>query len=117
MLEHGPAVRVTIHLNDDTGAAGGFLAGTILDFLRRHEIDGATVLRADAGFGAHRQLHKRGAGDVEGLHVPVILYFIEKQQKIDAILDELLQLVTDGLVEAHPTTVLKNATSPEKVIS
>lgn len=117
MLEHGPAVKVTIHLNDDTGAAGGFLVGAILDFLREHEIEGATMLHADAGFGARRQLHRRGAGDVEGLHVPAVLYFIETQQKVDAVIDELLSLVTDGLVEAHPTTILKNISSSEKVIS
>jgi len=36
---------------------------------------------------------------------------------VDAILDELLAMVTDGLIEAHPTTILKNVASPEKVIS
>jgi hypothetical protein len=54
---------------------------------------------------------------VAGLHLPVVIYFVEQQQKVDAILGELLSLVSDGLVEAHPTTVLKNVSSSEKVIS
>ena len=117
MLKCGPAVKVTIHLNQDTGATQGFLVDDILAFLRRGGIEGATVLQAHAGYGAHGQLHTAGAGGVPGLHLPVILYFIEEQQKVDAILDDLLAMVTDGLVEAHPTTVLKNISSAEKVIS
>jgi PII-like signaling protein len=117
MLESGPAVKVTIHLNRDTGAAHGFLADEIFAFLRQSGIEGATILEAYAGFGAHRQVHTAGAGDVAGLHVPMIIYFIERQQKVDAILEKLLAMVTDGLVEAHPTTILKSATSSEKVIS
>jgi PII-like signaling protein len=117
MLETGPALKVTIHLNRDTGAEHGFLADEILAFLRRNGIDGATVIQAWAGYGAHRQLHTTGAGDVQGSHLPVIIYFIEQQAKVDAILDGLLALVTDGLVEAHSTQVLRNITSSEKVIS
>jgi len=117
MLETGPALKVTIHLNRDTGAAHGFLSDEIVALLRRGGIDGATMLQAHAGFGAHRQLHTDGAGDVAGLHLPVIIYFIEEQSKVDAILDELLSIVTDGLVEVQPTTVLKNIASSEKVIA
>ena len=117
MLEAGPALKVTIHLNRDTGAAHGFLADEILAFLQRHGIGGATALQAWAGYGTHRQLHTSGAGDVEGLHLPVVIYFIERQSKVEAILDELLTMVTDGLIEAHPTRVLGSAASLEKVIS
>lgn len=117
MLETGPAFKVTIHLNRDTGGPHGFLVDDILAFLRQHEIEGATAIQAHAGFGAHRQLHTSGAGDVQGLHLPVLIHFIEQQTKVDAILDELLAMVTDGLVEAHPTNVLRNIASSEKVIS
>ena len=117
MLESGPAIKVTIHLNRDTGAAHGFLVDEIFSFLQRTGIDGATMLQAHAGFGAHGRLHTEGAGDVAGLHLPVVIYFIEGQHKVDAIMDELLAMVTDGLIEAHPTTILKSVTSSEKVIS
>ena len=117
MLENGPAVKVTIHFNRDTGAKKGFLVDDIFAFLRSCGIQGATMLQAHAGFGAHRQPHTTGAGDVAGLHLPVVIYFIEEQQKIDAILDELLSMVTDGLVEAQPTTVLRNISSSAKVVS
>lgn len=117
MLQAGPAIKVTIHLNQDTGAQHGFLHKEILTFLYEQGIEGATMLRADAGFGTHHRLHTLGAGDVEGLHLPVILYFIEKQDKVDAVLPTLLEMVTDGLVEAHPTQILKNISTAEKVLS
>ena len=117
MLENGPAVKVTIHLNRDTGAKKGFLVDDIFAFLRRGGIQGATMLQAYAGYGAHRQPHTAGAGDVGSLHLPVIIYFIEQQKKVDAILNELLSMVTDGLVEVHPTTIHRNVSSPAKVLS
>lgn len=117
MLQAGPAVKVTIHLNCDTGAKHGFLADDILAFLRERGVEGATQLQTYAGYGAHRHLHTLGAGDVAGLHLPVILYFVEEQAKFDSIREELLAMVTDGLVEMQATTVLKNVASLEKVVS
>ncbi|GGH11441.1 DUF190 domain-containing protein [Silvibacterium dinghuense] len=117
MLNIGPALKVTIHLNRDTGAKHGFLVDDILDFLQKRGIAGATAIQAFAGFGAHRRLHTEGAGDVGGEHLPVLIYFIDEPAKIDAILDDLLAFVTDGLVEMHPTQVLRSITATEKVIT
>lgn len=119
MLTVGPAMKVTIYLNQDTGSSGGFLRDDILSFLRAGQVGvgGATVLHPYAGFGAHGQLHKTDEGDVAGLHLPVIIFFIESEAKVNAILPTLLDMVTDGLVEAHPTEILKYATRREKVVS
>lgn len=117
MLQAGPAVKVTIHFNQDTGAAQGFLLDELFKFLRASGVAGATALHAYAGFGAHDHLHKSGAGDVAGLHLPATLYFIETKEKADLILPGLLALVTDGLVEVQPTEILKCAAMEERVIA
>jgi hypothetical protein len=117
MLEAGPALKVTVYLNQDTGSAQGFLPDDILDFLQKRGIEGATVFRAHAGFGFHRRLHTRGAGDVEGQHLPIILCFVDEPQKARAVLPDLLAMVTDGLVEAHTTEILKNVSTADKVLS
>ena len=117
MLQAGPALKVTIYLNQDTDSSEGFLHDDLLRFLRKHGLEGATAFRAHAGFGFHRRLHTRGAGDVEGQHLPVIISFVDAPDKVRAILPELLAMVTDGLVEAHSTEVLKNITMAEKVLS
>jgi PII-like signaling protein len=117
MLTAGPAVKVTIHLNEDTGAARGFLLDELFKYLRLNGVQGATAFRAHAGYGAHHQLHTSGAGDLAGLHLPVVLYFIETREKLDSIMSGLLAMVTDGLVEVQPTEILKNATTAEKVLA
>ena len=117
MLAAGPAVKVTIHVNQDTGAARGFLLDELFRYLRLSGVQGATAFRAYAGYGAHHQLHTSGAGDVAGLHLPVILYFIETKEKIDSIMPDLLAMVTDGLVEVKPTEILKKVTTAEKVLA
>ena len=119
MLAVGPAMKVTIYLNQDTGSAKGFLHDEILTLLREKGVGvgGATVLRPYAGFGSHGRLHKSDEGDVVGLHLPVVIFFVETPEKAQAILPTLLEMVVDGLVEAHPTQILKNVTGTEKVIS
>jgi PII-like signaling protein len=117
MLPIGPGVKVTVYLNEDTGAQRSFLENDILAYLQARGVNGATVHHAHAGFGAHRRLHTSGAGDVEGLHLPVVICFVDTREKVDSLLPDLLAMVTDGLVEAHPTEILKNISTSARVIS
>jgi uncharacterized protein len=117
MLQAGPALKVTIHLNQDTGSTKGFLYEDILRFLKESGIDGATALRAHAGFGAHHRQHREDVGGVAAEHLPMIVYFVDERSKVENILPQLLMMVSDGLVEAHPTEILKNISTPEKVLA
>ncbi|HEY0263975.1 MAG TPA: DUF190 domain-containing protein [Granulicella sp.] len=112
-----PGVKVTLYLNRDTTATHGFLHEDILRMLAERGIRGASVLRPYAGFGAHHMLHTEGAGPVAGEHLPVLIVFVEEEHRANAVLPELLEMVTDGMVEAHPTQILKIASQPEKVIA
>jgi PII-like signaling protein len=119
MLPVGPAIKVTIHLNKDTGSKHGFLRDEILTLLQEQGVGagGATVLHPYAGFGSHGRIHKTDEGDVSGLHLPVVIFFVEVPEKVKAILPALLEMVTDGLVEAHPTEILKSITGAERVLA
>lgn len=117
MLPSGPALKVTLHLNSDTSNKDAFLHQDILQYLQRSGIAGATVLHAHAGFGSHHQLHSEGAGSVAGEHLPIIISFIDEEEKVRAVLPTLLEMVTDGMVEAHPTQILKFAAATPKVVS
>jgi len=111
MLEAGPALEITIHLNADTSSRSDFLHKEILSFLHQKGVSGATVLRPQAGFGFHRHVHTAGAAGVAGEHLPVQIEFIESKEKVKSLLSELFELVTDGLIEAKETTILKVAPS------
>ena len=117
MIEVGPATKVTIYLNDDTGSQEGFLYQDLLALLQRLGIHGASVLRPYAGFGAHNTMHTEDAGSVAGEHLPILITFVDTVAKVEAILPELLAAVTDGLVEAHPTQVLRSAVAAPRVIT
>jgi PII-like signaling protein len=109
MLVPGAAKKVIIHLNEDTSSQHDFLYKEIVDFLYAHGVAGATLIRAQAGFGSHHQLHTVGAGSVAGEHLPIRIEFLESPVVVDAILPALCELVSDGVIEAHATTIVKAA--------
>ena len=117
MLPSGPALKVTIHLNSDTSSSGGFLHQAVLQLLQHSEVAGATMLRAHAGFGSHHQLHTEGAGSVAGEHLPIVISFIDVEERVRGLLPELLAMVDVGLVEMHPVEILKFAVATPKVVS
>lgn len=110
MLTTGPALKITIHVNADISSRTGFLHEEILQFLFERGVAGATLLRVQAGFGVHHRLHTQGAPGVEGEHLPIRIEFIESAETVDAIMPALRELISDGLIEAQSTNILKIAT-------
>ncbi|MGD1096731.1 MAG: DUF190 domain-containing protein [Bryobacteraceae bacterium] len=108
MLSKGTAKKVTIYLNEDTQHHLGSLYESILTFLVHKGVAGATVTRALAGFGAHKVIHTPKI-EVLAEHLPVKVEFIETAEKVDELLPTLYDMVTDGLIEVHDTTVVKIA--------
>jgi PII-like signaling protein len=113
MLTPGLARKITIHLNEDTTARHDFLYNEIFAFLRERGVSGATLIRPAAGFGSHHRTHSADGGLAEREHLPVQIEFIETKDAADALLPALCELITDGLIEAHDTIVLKAAAREE----
>ncbi|MGA2740539.1 MAG: DUF190 domain-containing protein [Bryobacteraceae bacterium] len=113
MLAQGLAKKVTIHLNEDTTARHDFLYNEILVFLRERGVAGATLIRPAAGFGSHHRKHSTEGGLAEREHLPVQIEFIETKEAAEALLPALCELITDGLIEAHDTTVIKSIAREE----
>ena len=111
MLPVGPAKRVVIHLNEDTVARRDFLYIEVFDFLWQSGVAGASLIRPEAGFGSHHHIHDASIpGERE--HMPVRIDFIEASEKVAALLPELADLVNDGLIEVHDTTIYKSTRFP-----
>jgi uncharacterized protein len=109
VLDLGPAKKVTIHLNEDTSAQSDFLSREIITLLLEQGVAGATVLRPEAGFGSHHRVHSDKGGIDYAEHMPLRIEFIDTEQNIEALLPLLRELVTDGLIEAQDTVILKAA--------
>ena len=109
MLVPGPAKKVTIHLNEDTSSRSDYLSREILSLLLKQGVAGATVLRPEAGFGSHHRMHTQEGGIDTAQHMPLRIEFIDTEQNIATLLPLLQELVTDGLIEAQDTVILKAA--------
>jgi uncharacterized protein len=114
VLTPGSAKKVTIHLNEDTSSRTDFLSREILTLLFDRGVAGATVLRPEAGFGSHHQLHSPEGGIDTAHHMPLRIEFIDTVQNVESLLPLLNELLTDGMIEAHDTVVLKVATGTER---
>jgi PII-like signaling protein len=107
MLPSGSARKVIIYLNQDTRAHVEPLWSTILSFLRHKHVAGATLLRADIGFGSHEQFHDPRS-EYAGEHLPVRLEFVETIERVDELLPSLYEMVTDGLITVQDVVVVKS---------
>jgi PII-like signaling protein len=108
MLKKGPAKKVTIYVNEDTQYHLQPLYEALLTYLLHKGVAGATATRAMAGFGPHHVLH---TPKIELLteHLPIRIEFVETAEKVDSLLPTLYDMLTDGLIEIHDTTVVKAA--------
>jgi PII-like signaling protein len=109
VLTLGPAKKVTIHLNEDTSSKRDFLSREIVSLLLKQGVAGATVLRPEAGFGSHHRMHSEEGGIDTAQHMPLRIEFIDTEQNVKTLLPLLQELVTDGLIEAQDTVILKAA--------
>jgi len=109
VLVPGPAKKVTIHLNEDTSSGSDYLSREIISLLLKQGVAGATVLRPEAGFGSHHRIHSEQGGIDTSQHMPLRIEFIDSEQNIQALWPLLQELVTDGLIEAQDTQILKVA--------
>lgn len=109
MLKPGAAKKVTVHLNEDTSVANGFIHEQVFALLFSRGVAGATVVRPEAGFGEHHHRHSHEGQGTEGRHLPVQIQFVDEPEVVDALLPALFDLVVDGMIEMHDTVVLKSA--------
>jgi hypothetical protein len=109
VLARGLAKKVTIHLNEDTSSRHDFLSREILTLLLEQHVAGASVVRPVSGFGSHHRVHTFEGGLDGDHHMPLLIEFIDSAERVEALLPLLTDLVTDGLIEAHDTMVLKVA--------
>ena len=113
MLSKGPAKKVTIFINEETQHHMESLGDSIMTYLMRKGVSGATATRAYSGFGSHQMLH---TPRVEALaqHLPIRIEFVETEEKVDEVLPTLYEMVSDGLIEVQDTTVVKLARKAAK---
>ena len=105
MLTTGKATKVTIFLSDTAKHHGMPVYSSLLDYLFKHGVAGATVTKGVAGFGAGHRIHAAHILEISD-HLPIKLEFIDTAEKVAAVLPELEQRCGCGLIEVNETTVI-----------
>jgi PII-like signaling protein len=108
MLQLGKALKVSIYVSESSTRHGVSTSSAILDFLFYRGVSGATVLKGVAGFGADHHMHSTSSVEISD-RLPLIIEFVETQEKVNEILGKLQELAGSGLIEMHETTVAKPA--------
>lgn len=105
MLQTGKAVKVTIYLSDGAKSHGVPVYTTVLDFLFKSGIAGATAMKGVAGFGAAHRIHAAHILELSD-RLPIRIEFIDTREKVESILPELETRCSCGLIEVQETTVV-----------
>lgn len=104
--EMGTGKRLTIYVGESDSWRGRSLYMSILETLRKNGIAGATVVRGQAGFGAHSLIH---TWRIERLSVdlPVIIIVVDTPENIDRALTLVKPMVREGLITLEDIDIIK----------
>jgi PII-like signaling protein len=108
MLKAGKALKVSIYLSDGSRHHGVATEASIIDFLFREGVAGASVFKGVAGFGVDHHLHSASFVELSD-KLPVKVEFIETAEKVDELMTKLIELSGTGMIEVQETTVVKPA--------
>lgn len=101
----GERTLMRIHIGESDKHQGRPLYKAIVDLLRERQYAGATVLRAMTGFGASARV-RTDRIEVLSLDLPIVVEVVETEEKIQAILPELDQMIGGGLITLERARVI-----------
>ena len=107
-METGTTQQVWIYIDESDSYHGRALSHRILDALREAGCPGATVLRGVGGYGVHGVVHSDLIVDVPS-HLPLMITFIDRAERVERVLPALRSLVTEGLIAVTPVQVLQQS--------
>jgi PII-like signaling protein len=109
--ETGVLLRIFIGESDRDPAGDRPLFEAVVRRAREAHLAGATVLRGPMGYGRHSRVHAAGLLELS-TDLPVVIEIVDGEEKIEAFLPVVDELIGEGLVTLEAVRVLKYA-SPE----
>ena len=116
MQQAGKALKVCIYLSEGSRHHGAASEASILDFLLRHGVSGASVFKGVAGFGVDHHLHSASFVELSD-HLPVKIEFIESHEKVDELMGRLTELAGSGMIDVQETMIVKPAGAQKADVS
>src|SRR6476646_9290028 len=101
----GERVLMRIHIGERDKHNGRPLYAEIVELLRRKHYAGATVYRAIMGFGASSHIRTDRFLELS-LDLPIVVECVETEERIQAILPELDEMIGGGLITLERARVI-----------
>jgi PII-like signaling protein len=108
--EEGVLLRVFVGESDLEKGGDRPLYEAIVMRAREAQLAGATVLRGPLGFGRHSRMHAARLFDLS-TDLPIVIEIVDAEEKIQAFLPVVDELVSEGLVTLEAVRVLKYTAS------
>lgn len=101
----GQRVLMRIHIGERDKFQGKPLYQEIVELLRRRHYAGATVSRGIMSFGASSRVHTDRFLELS-MDMPIVVECVETEERIDAILPELDEMIGGGLITLEKVRVI-----------
>ncbi|MCO5298323.1 MAG: DUF190 domain-containing protein [Candidatus Nanopelagicales bacterium] len=108
MKLQGPAMRLTIFVGESDQWHHRPVYTEVVHRAHAAGLAGASVMRGIEGFGASSRVHTTRLLSLSE-DLPVAIVIVDTEQRIEAFLPELDELITEGLVILDPVRVIKYA--------
>jgi len=102
----GEKVLMRIFLGESDKIGHRPLYEVLVEFFKKEGFAGATVLRGVAGFGAHSVFHTDKLLRLS-LDLPIIIEVVESQEKIDAVMPRIDEMMGGGMITLEKATVIR----------
>jgi PII-like signaling protein len=101
----GERTLMRIHIGERDKFHGKPLYRAIVELLRARHYAGATAFRGIMGFGASSKLHTDRV-EILSLDLPIVIECVETEERIEAILPELDDMLGGGLITLERAKVV-----------
>lgn len=101
----GERVLMRIHIGERDKHDGKPLYQQIVELLRERHYAGCTVLRGIMAFGASSRLHTDRFLELSS-DLPIIIECVETEEKIEAVLPDLDEMIGGGLITLERAKVI-----------
>lgn len=110
--ENGVLLRIFIGESDREPGRDRPLYEAIVRRARESNLAGATVLRGPMGFGRHSRVHTAKLLELS-TDLPVVIEIVDAEDKVEAFLPTVDELVTEGLVTLEAVRIVRYV-SPDR---
>lgn len=102
----GEKVLMRIFIGESDRSGHRPLYEVLVEFMRKEGFAGATVIRGIAGFGAHSVYHTDKILRLS-TDLPIIIEVVESQEKLDAIMPKIDEMMSGGMITLEKATVIR----------